>query len=94
MLLARSTSASSIANTSSTTPVSTFERWLDCLAAIDRHVTVQHLLKHLHIGDQPLPGRDRAFHEALRIDPMRMRDPDEVHQDVRVEEDQPRDVSL
>jgi hypothetical protein len=63
------------------------EGGLDGIAALDRNLTMQDLLQHLGVGNQPLSGRDGALERAPGVELMRMRCADQVHRDIRVDED-------
>ncbi|HVK87865.1 MAG TPA: hypothetical protein VM513_27285 [Kofleriaceae bacterium] len=63
------------------------ERGLDRVLPLDRHIPMKNLLQYLGVGDETLTIRDRALDQALRVDLVRMRSSDEVHREVRIDED-------
>ncbi len=63
---------------------------LDRLSLSNRRIPVQNLLKHLCIGDQMLPGKDNVLQKQFGVAFVRVGRPNEVHWDVRVNEDQLR----
>jgi hypothetical protein len=62
------------------------ESRLDRVAAIYRDVAMQDFLKHLGVGNQALAIADEFFDQSLRVGFMRMRSADQIHGDVRVDE--------
>lgn len=48
---------------------------------------MQDLLEHFGVGHQPIARRHRVAQQPLGLILVRMRSPDEVHEDVRVDED-------
>jgi len=61
---------------------------LDGIAAIYGHIPVQDLLQDLGIGNEALPVTDQVFEQTLRVGLVRMRCADEVHGDIRVDQNQ------
>jgi hypothetical protein len=64
--------------------------WLDPLAEIGRAVAVKDLVKDLGARRQSAPLDKHSFDCALGVDLMWMLAADEIHRNVRVEEDQSR----
>jgi hypothetical protein len=60
---------------------------LDRVAAVDGDVSMEDLLRHFSIRDETLILRDEPFQDLLRVSLVGMWCPDEIHRDVRVEED-------
>jgi hypothetical protein len=63
--LARSTSSSSTGKVSSTTPKKHFERWSDCVPALNGYVAVQDFLENLCVRDQAFPVGNTALEQLL-----------------------------
>jgi hypothetical protein len=59
---------------------------LDCVATVDRDVTVQDFLEHLGVCNQAFAIADEFFDQSLRVSFVRMRGADQVHGNVRVDE--------
>ena len=66
------------------------ERRLNRVAPVNRDVPMQDLLQHFHVDDQPSIVDREAFEEPLRVGLVRMRGADEVHRDVRIDQNHPR----
>ncbi len=60
---------------------------LDGVAAVDRNVAVQDLLKRFGIRNQALPLADQLLEPSLRVAFARMRRAHEIHRDVGVDQD-------
>jgi hypothetical protein len=60
---------------------------LDRLPPVDRDIPVEDLLEGLDVGHQDLPRRDRHLESVARSIAIWMAAPDEVHRDVRVDQD-------
>ena len=71
-------------NTSSTRPRTASKAGFP---AVQCDVAVQDLLQHFDIGDEPLPAPDGRLQELLSIDLVGVSLPDQVHRDVRVQQD-------
>ena len=54
---------------------------------LDRHVAVQDLLQDFGVGDEPLAAGDALFQQAPGRLLVRMSGADQVHGDVRIDED-------
>src|SRR5258706_2487854 len=67
---------------------------LDRLSAADSGVAVQNLLKHLCTGHQPLTTADELLDQALRVSLTRMRRSDQIHRNIRINEDHESDPEL
>ena len=63
------------------------ESGLNGVAAADRDVTVQDLLQHLDVRDEPLSLAQGSLEKLLRVPLVRVRRADQVHRDIGVEED-------
>lgn len=63
------------------------ESRLDRIAAANRSVTMKNLLKHLGISDQLFTPHNQDFESMLRLNLMRVWAPDEIHRNIRVDED-------
>lgn len=63
------------------------QRWLYRIAAIDRDIPVKDLLEYLRIRHQALTRSDSTLEEALRIDLVRVLGADQVHWNIRVDQD-------
>src|SRR6266571_7982416 len=61
---------------------------LDGVAPVYRHIAVEYLLQDLGIRDQALPVGDEVFQQTLRVGLVRMGSANEVHRDVRVDQNQ------
>mgnify|MGYP007034356044 CR=1 FL=1 len=75
-------------------PAERVERRLDRVAPVEVAVATENLLKHLGAGDQLLAIGDGPLEEPLGVDLVGVGRPDQVHRDVRVDEDhgvRPRD---
>jgi hypothetical protein len=57
---------------------------LDCVATINRHITMQDLLQHSCIGHQSLSVGNKPFEQPLRISLVRVRRANQIYRDVRV----------
>ena len=66
------------------------EGGLNGIAAINRDIAVQNLLKDLGVGDQTLTLGDQLFQPSLGIAAMRVGRADQVHRDVGIDEDHDR----
>lgn len=60
----------------------------DSFSPVDRCVPMKGLLQHFRVCDQPLSSGNKPFQQHLRFCLVRMRGTDEVHRNVRVDEDQ------
>ena len=78
-------------------PAFTLTLWvfkrLDGIAAVDRHVPMQNFLEHFRVRHQSLAIGDGVLEDSLGIDFPSVRAADEVHRDVRIDEDHARVVS-
>jgi hypothetical protein len=63
------------------------EARLNGIAAIDRDVAVEYLLKDLRVGQETTFLCDRSFEKAPSVDLVRMLAPDQIHRDIRVDQD-------
>jgi hypothetical protein len=66
------------------------EGWPDGLSFADCRVPMQDLPQHFRVRDQSPSGRDKAFQQNLSLTLMRMWRANEVHRDIRIDEDQAR----
>jgi hypothetical protein len=62
---------------------------VDIVVPPDRSEPMEDLLEHLGVGTHRLVRRDRLFEQPSRRIAQRMGSPDDVHRDVRVDEDHP-----
>jgi len=62
------------------------EGWLDGVTAVDGDVAVQDLLQHFGVGHQALAVADQFFEQSLRVAFVGMGRADEVHRDIRVDQ--------
>src|SRR6266404_1939421 len=67
---------------------------LDRIPAVDRGIAVQNLLKHLCVGYKPLAIADELLQHPLSVCFVRMRRTDQVHRNIRVNEDHESDPAL
>jgi len=65
------------------------EGGVDVLRTADRRVSMEDLLEDLYVRDKPLPAGNRELNEMFRRGTVRVLASDEVHRDVRVDEDHP-----
>ena len=61
---------------------------LDGIAPVYGHIAMQDLLQYLGICDKALPVADQVFEQALCVGLVRMGSPNEVHGDIRVDQNQ------
>ena len=61
---------------------------LDGIAPVYCHIAIQNLLQYLGICDQALPAAEQVFEQSLCVGLVRMGSPNEVHGDVRVDQNQ------
>ena len=61
---------------------------LDGVLPADGGISVQDFLENLCVCDQTAPIGDRLFQQSFRIDFVLMLTADQIHRDVRVDEDQ------
>ena len=66
------------------------ECWLDGVSLVDRCVPMENFLEHFSIGHKPLSRGDQAFQQNLGIGLVRMRGSDQIHWNIRVNEDHSR----
>lgn len=60
---------------------------LNCIATIDRDVAVENLLQDLRIGHEPPSLGDSPFEQSPGVHLMRVLASDQVHRDIRVNQD-------
>jgi hypothetical protein len=66
---------------------------LDRIAPVDGDVSMEDLLQDFGVRDEALILGDEPFEDLLRISLVGVRRPDEIHRNVRVEEDHSGGVS-
>jgi len=66
------------------------ERRLDGVPTIDSDVAVQYLLQDLGIRNQALSIADQLFEQSLRVGLVRMRRANEIHWNVRIDQNHGR----
>ena len=71
-------------------PEERIERLLNGVAAADRCVAVQNLLKYFGVTDQTGSCADKMLQQSLRVGLVRMRCAHEIHRDIGIDEDQDR----
>lgn len=64
------------------------ESRLDEIDATNGHIAMEDFLQSFGIGNEAVAIADQAFQDALGIGFMRMRGADQVHRNIRVQEDQ------
>ena len=69
------------------------ERRLDGIAAVNRHVPMQNFLEHFRVCHQSLAIGDGVLEESLGIPLPSVRAADEIHRDIRIDEDHTRSES-
>lgn len=73
------------------------ERWSNGVPPVNSRITMENLLQDFRVSDQPLPRRNQALQQQLRLCFVWMGGSYQVHRDVGVDEDQPwypRSISL
>ena len=63
------------------------EGGLDRVAPADGDIPVENLLEHFRVRDEPLFQGNEFLQKLLGVPFVRMRRPDQIHRDVRIEED-------
>jgi len=66
------------------------ERRLNRVTTFDRHIAMQNFLEHLSIRHEPLAFTQEFLKQPLCVRLMRMGRTDEIHRDIRVDENHGR----
>ena len=66
------------------------KRRFNRFSLVDCRVTMKDFLQDFDIGNHSLPGGDQTLHHNLSFRLVRVRRSNEIHRNVRVDEDQPR----